>query len=324
VDEFDLIERLMAPLADHPGAQGLKDDGAVLEVSPGHRLAMTKDMMAEDVHFLAADSPDLIARKLLRTNLSDLAAMGARPIGYLVGMALDAGRDEAWLAGFVDGLRQDQSSYGISLLGGDTIANPQGRLTLSLTLFGECPEGTTLARSGANVGDLIAVSGTIGDAALGLQVIRGELVPFNASHAEALACRYRLPQPRLDLGQGLLGLAHAALDISDGLIADAKHLADASSLALILEASRVPLSAAASDLLDKNESLLATVLSGGDDYELLFSFDPANERQVRAVARRAGVDITIIGHCEAGRSVRVSGRDGETISVLDAGWRYIT
>jgi len=322
VDEFDLIDRLIAPLATAPGAQGLGNDGATIAPGPGCELVITKDMMAEDVHFLADDPPDLIARKLLRVNLSDLAAMGARPLGYLLGLSSDGRRDETWFRAFCKGLQQDQEQFDVSLLGGDTIASPKGVLTLSLTAFGEVPVGHSLSRSAVQPDDLVAVTGTIGDAALGLRAIRGELAELDESKRMFLSDRYRLPQPRTVLGPALVGLAHAALDVSDGLIADAGHLASRSRLAVNLDWTRIPLSDAGRTALNRDSGLKSVVLGGGDDYELLFTFAPANLDQVEAVAFECGVTVTVIGTCAIGAGAHVFAPDGQEIGLQEDGWRH--
>ncbi len=326
MDEFALIERLLAPLAHHPGARRLTDDGARLPPpAPGMELAVTKDMMAEGVHFLPGDPPDLVARKLLRCNLSDLAAMGARPVGYLLGLASDGRRDDAWLQGFAAGLERDQRQYRIALLGGDTIALRGGTLTLSLTAFGEASCGLALTRDGARAGDLVAVSGSIGDAALGLMARRGELTRLSEDDRESLARRYLLPQPRLALGQALPACAHAALDVSDGLFADAGQLARRSALALALRPAAFPLSAPARRALAHAPQLLAAALTGGDDYELLFTFPPRAQAAVTAAARRSATAVTVIGACREGEGIVLEGPGSEALAPAAAapgGWRH--
>ncbi|MFQ5348747.1 MAG: thiamine-phosphate kinase, partial [Rhodothalassiaceae bacterium] len=221
--EFDLIRSILAPLAEAgPPALGLADDAAILAPPPGCELVLSKDLMVAGVHFFPDDAPDLVARKLMRVNLSDLAAMGAAPLGYLLGLAFPAAIDESYARRFAHGLARDQQAFGCRLLGGDTVAGAE-RLVLSLTVLGQVPAGTALTRSGARPGDRIFVSGTIGDAALALSAMReGDVAD------PALADRFYLPTPRIALGQALRGLAHAAIDISDGLAADLGHLCRAS------------------------------------------------------------------------------------------------
>jgi len=322
VDEFDLIDRLIAPLAVADGARGLTDDGAVLTPTPGMELALTKDLLTENVHFLADDPPGDVARKLLRTNLSDLAAMGARPLGYLLGLASDGRRDDVWFRAFVDGLADDQDRYGLSLLGGDTISTASGVLTLSLTAIGEIPAGQSLARSGARPGDHLAVSGTIGDGAFGLLVRRDVLSGLSDKSRAFLVRRYRLPEPRVALGAALLGRAHAALDVSDGLVADAGHMARRSGLAIEIDQAAVPLSSAAREVIDRDPSCWPAALTGGDDYELLIAFDPGRTGELRDMAAQSGTDLTIIGRCLAGRGIRILDADGLELQIDGSGWRH--
>jgi thiamine-monophosphate kinase len=318
VDEFDLIARLLAPLSTGaPGAFGLTNDAATLAVEAGWELVVTKDMMAENVHFLSDDPPDLVARKLLRVNLSDLAAMGARPLGYLIGAGLTRSTGETWLAAFVAGLAADQETYGVSLLGGDTINVGDGPLVLSLTALGKVETGLALTRSGARAGDVLVASGTLGDAALGLKCLRGEIDAV-APIRDALADRYRLPRPRIELGRQLIGRASAALDISDGLVADAGHVAKESGLAIDIDASRLPLSTEARHVLDADPDNLASVLTGGDDYELLFTIAESG----LAAIDGGDVPLAVIGRCRPGEGVRVSDGDGRDITPVDGGWHH--
>jgi thiamine-monophosphate kinase len=262
MEEFSLIDHFLRPLALAPEALGLRDDAALLASRPGHRLVVSADMLQAGVHFFADDPPDAIAQKALRVNLSDLAAMGAEPYGYFLCLGLPEGMDETWLRAFCDGLSADQATYGITLLGGDT-TRTHGPLSLSLTVMGWVPEGQALHRMGARPGDQLCVSGTLGDAALGL------IERPSAAHA-----RYLRPLPRLSLGTALRGVATAAMDISDGLVQDAGHLASASGVGLRMEAARVPLSMAVRDAIAEGRFTLAQVLTGGDDYELLFTLPP--------------------------------------------------
>ena len=226
--EFDLIERLLRPLTrGYPGALNLTDDAALVRVPAGRELVVAKDAMVADVHFLADDPPDLVGGKLLRVNLSDLAAMGADPLGYLLVIARSPDVTDEWLQSFASGLLADQNRFGCHLLGGDTVSTP-GPLTLSLTILGTVPEGSALLRSGAKAGDDVWVSGCLGDAALGLRVLRGLAV--TEDEALALVDRYRTPRPRLALGTALRGIASAAIDVSDGLVADLGHILETSGV----------------------------------------------------------------------------------------------
>jgi thiamine-monophosphate kinase len=317
--EFGRIARFFAPLAaGAPGALGLTDDAALIDCPPGERLVVTVDAMVEGVHFLPDDPADLVARKLVRVNLSDLAAMAARPVGYFLTTALPKSRGDDWLAGFAAGLAQDQAEFGITLLGGDSVSTP-GPVSLTLTAFGRIAAGSEVRRSGAKPGDLVFVSGTIGDGALGLEAAQGTLDGIlPAAEVAYLADRYRLPRPRVTLGPLLSGLASAMMDVSDGLAGDLGHIAAASGVGGVIEAARVPLSSAAARLPGR----LATVLSGGDDYELLFTAPPDRRTAVEAAAAAAGVPVTIIGRIDAGEGVRVLDPAGAAIPLDGVGWRH--
>ena len=242
------------------------------------------DAIVSGVHFLASDPGDLVARKLLRVNLSDLAAKGARPLVYMLAAMLPAPLEYGWLQHFAQGLKADQDEFGIVLAGGDTDATP-GPLALSLSVIGAIPAGQRLLRSAAQVGDAVFVSGTIGDGALGLAAILGQLTGVSQSDAAFLADRYRLPRPRLALGRRLRGLVHATMDISDGLVGDLQHICDASRVGAIIEVSRVPLSDAARTAITNAPTWIESVIGGGDDYELLFTASPSNEDALLSSAR---------------------------------------
>ncbi|HVT50543.1 MAG TPA: thiamine-phosphate kinase [Dongiaceae bacterium] len=311
--EFDLIRRYFAPLAaGFAGAVDLEDDACTYQPPAGHDLVLTADALVEGRHYLASDPADLIARKMLRVNLSDLAAKGARAIGYLMTTALGPDIDEAWIAKFTAGLAADQKEFGISLMGGDTVATP-GPTTLSVTALGIVPQGKALRRGGAKAGDRLFVSGTIGDGALGLKVLRGELLDLAAAQRDALADRYHLPQPRMKLGAALIGGAHAAMDVSDGLVADAGHIAEASRCGVVIHADRVPLSPGAQEALAGDLDLLPLILTGGDDYELLFT---------AASSHPAWSDVTEIGEIVRGEGVRVLDRDGAEIALASRGFQH--
>jgi thiamine-monophosphate kinase len=318
--EFALIARHFGALAG-PGALELGDDAAVLDPPPGRSLVAAADAMVAGVHFLPEDPPETVGRKLLRVNLSDLAAMGAAPLGYLMTTALPAGTPDAWLAGFAAGLAEDQRRFGVTLLGGDTVSIP-GPITLSLTILGTVAPGAALRRQGARPGDELWVSGTLGDGALGLLALTGRLAPDAEGH---LARRYRLPEPRLALGTRLAGLARACMDVSDGLVQDLGHLCRAGGLAAEVEVARLPLSPAAAAALAADAALLPRVLTGGDDYELLFALDPADAPRLRDAAAEAGVPVTRIGRFLPGASgaVAVLGPDGAPLALPGAGgWSH--
>jgi thiamine-monophosphate kinase len=312
--EFALIGRHFRPLAG-PGALDLGDDAALLSPPAGRELVLSADAMVGGVHFLADDPPALVGQKLLRCNLSDLAAMGAVPLGYLLTVSAPATTPDAWFAGFAAGLAADQAAFGLSLLGGDTTSTP-GPISLSLTILGHVAPGTALRRRGARAGDALWVSGTIGDAALGLLALRGEIADADGFFAD----RYRLPQPRLALGQAVAGIAHAGLDVSDGLVQDTGHLCRGGGVSAVIEAFRVPLSAPA-----RAAGRLDLCLTGGDDYELLLAAPPAATAALTAAAAASGVPLTRIGHFAAGPA-RVEVRDarGQLLPLARPGWSHFT
>jgi thiamine-monophosphate kinase len=297
IGEFELIARYFAPLArSFEGAGGLKSDNAFLAGDARHDLVVKTDTIVSGVHFLADERPGLVAARALRVCLSDLAAGGATPYAYQLALSLTRGWTERWVAGFARGLAADQRRFGIMLCGGDTTGTP-GPTTISITAFGKVAHGKGLGRDGARAGDELWVSGTIGDAALGLLAARGEL------KSAVLEKRYRLPQPRTTLGPRLVGIASATADISDGLLADVGHIADASGLAARIERDFVPLSAAARGVLSAKPLFWSSVLGGGDDYELAIAV-PARKRAALLVASRAaGVKVTQVGAFSRGRGV---------------------
>lgn len=320
--EFELIARYFAPLAaDAPGAFGLRDDAAVIAVPAGEELVVTTDAMLDGVHFLLEDGAARIARKLLRVNLSDLAAKGARPIGYQLAIALpESLASDEWLGAFCAGLAQDQKAFGISLYGGDTVRSPD-RLMLNVTAFGAVPAGMMLRRDQALVGDHLYVTGSIGDAALGLEAKLNHRL-FSSAAMMFFDSRLHLPTPRLAFGQGLRGLAHAAMDVSDGLVQDAGHIAAASGLRAVIHADAVPLSLATRQAVADDKSLMPIVLTGGDDYELLFTAPPQVAQDVAALSRRVGLAVHHIGSFEAGSGVSVIDSGGRPLDLARGGFQH--
>lgn len=318
--EFELIGELFAPLAaDEPGALGLLDDAALIAPRAGFDLVTAVDTLVEGVHFLSSDPPFDVARKLLRVNLSDLAAMGARPRVYLLGLAVPDAIGFDWLRDFARGLASDQARFGISLAGGDTTAT-SGPACLSLTAIGEVEPGRSPLRSNAAAGEHVYVSGTVGDAALGLRELRGEDLGLSEGGREAAIARYRVPEPRLGLGMALP--ASAAIDVSDGLIADIGHICAASGLGANVEAARVPLSGAARSALGRGAVEIVDLLTGGDDYELVFTAPADRSDAVRAAAARARVPVARIGTMTEGEGVSVFDPANARIAIDRAGYRH--
>jgi thiamine-monophosphate kinase len=311
-DEFSEIERLFRPLTrGAPGALDLLDDAAVVPQKPGCDLVVTKDALVEGVHFPRGEAPDLVARKLLRVNLSDLAAKAAEPFGCLLGVAWPQGYDLRQRERFALGLAADLEGYDLHLLGGDTVVT-EGPLTVSLTAMGWVPEGRMVRRAGAKPGDKLLVSGTIGDGTLGLAAVQGAV----ADPDGFLAFRYRLPDPRLDLRTPLRAFATAAADVSDGLVADAGHIAKASGVRLVVDLDRIPLSGAAATWLEQQPDLQEALIrlgTGGDDYEVVCTM---------AADRRKPAGFTVIGEVTQGEGVAVLAA-GRSVDVGQGGWRHI-
>ena len=295
MDEFDIIRRFFVPLAGE-GAFGLKDDAALIASRPGQDLVVTTDAISECTDFLASDPAGTIAQKALRVNLSDLAAKGAEPAFYLLNLSLPHGVREDWLAAFAEGLGRDQGEFGISLLGGDTGAT-DGPLTIAVTAFGFVPQGKMIRRSGARVGDAVYVTGTVGDFGGGLAIFKRERHTLPDTDRDYLAARYRVPQPPVAFGAAdLPKIAHAAIDVSDGLIADLGHLASASGVRIVVEGEQVPLSAPLRALWG-GDALPRAVIAG-DDYQIAFTGPPGLEgpfTRIGGVEEGEGVELFIVG-----------------------------
>jgi thiamine-monophosphate kinase len=294
--EDSLISRYFRPLATDPGAFNLGDDAAVLK-AVGDDIVVTTDAIVEGVHFLPDDPPDTIARKALRVNLSDLAAKGATPAGFVLTLALRTA-DDAWLKPFARGLGEDAGLFGCPLLGGDTVSTP-GPLMISITAFGRVPAGKMIHRSGAKPGDRIVVTGTIGDAALGLDILQGgaatAALAGDAAACEVLVGRYRVPQPRHALANAVRDHAGAAMDVSDGLAGDLAKLCAASGVSAVIDALSIPLSAVAAALLARGAVGIEAIVSGGDDYEILCAIPEDRFEAFEEAAGIAGVAVTSIG-----------------------------
>jgi thiamine-monophosphate kinase len=317
--EFELIARLFAPLAAAPGALGLTDDAAVLPARPGCDTVVTVDALVEGVHFLKDDPPDTIARKALRVNLSDLAAKGAEPAGYFLALSLPAHIGTDWLEEFARGLAEDQNRFSVSLMGGDTTSTP-GPLTLAVTAVGYTPEGRMIRRAGAQPGDHVFVSGSIGDAGGGLAVLTQGAIETYPEAVRHLIDRYRLPTPRLELGRALRGIASAMLDVSDGLVADLGHIAEVSAVHVAIEAARIPRSDALRERAGDGTEAVLRAATAGDDYELAFT--AASEVAVMESAAAAGIKVSRIGAVSHGQGIALLDANGGEIAVARAGFRH--
>lgn len=269
--ETDLIRQLFLPLSEgYDGALGLSDDAALISDRPGHEIVITSDCLVAGVHFLPDTPPDAVAARSLRSNLSDLAAMGAAPHIYTMAISIPSDLDRAWIEQFTAQLGRDQRAYDIVLAGGDTVSTP-GPLNISITALGHVPVGVALRRNGAKPGDAIFVTGTIGDAALGLRVLTGELTTAHKVDRDQLVDRFHFPAARVKNGIALRAKATACADISDGLLRDLGNICTASKCSAEIEWERVPLSPAVRNSLAQNSLYQGIVLTGGDDYELVFT-----------------------------------------------------
>ena len=320
-DEDKLIARYFAPLAVHPGALGLSDDAAFIKPPAGCDLVLKTDAIIGGVHFFPDDAAQNVACKALRVNLSDLAAKGAKPLGFLLSLALPGDVGERWLTSFAEGLRSDAVLFGCPLFGGDTDRTP-GPITVSVAMFGSVPEGTMVRRAGAKSGDHIFVSGTIGDAALGLAVRKGQNWKLGERHRQHLLGRYLLPQPRNALAEAVRTHACASMDVSDGLAGDFAKLCRVSKVSAAIEAAKVPLSDAAKAVVASDPEMLATALTGGDDYEIVCTVPPHKADSFRAAAQAAKVAVTDIGVVEAGEGVTFLSANGAPLAFKHAAFSH--
>ena len=321
MDEFDLIRKYFAPLATSPGADGLRDDVAEIgTLGGGTRLIATKDAISEGVHFLASDPIDTVARKLVRVNVSDTIAKGARPDSALLALVWPISRPTDEIGVFAQALGDDLAHWGAHLVGGDTTST-EGPLTLSLTMLGRCGPRGPVRRSGAHPGEDIWVTGVIGDGWLGLQAVKGAFATLDAAARDFLVARYRVPDlPPLAIADLVAEFASSSIDVSDGLVADAAHIAETSGVGMVIRGGDVPLSDAGRGFLADPKADLCVLLTGGDDYQTLFTA-PAEHR---AAIRQSGLTLTRIGHVEAGAGVHVLGPSGEPMALGKTGWAHFS
>lgn len=335
MDEFGLIKKYFAPLAKgFSGGLNLSDDAALIDTPKGQQMVITKDAICEGIHFIGDEAPALIAKKLLRVNLSDLAAKGATAHCYFLAIMLPKNTEEKWLEEFAAGLAEDQKEFSIHLAGGDTTATKGGKY-FSLTAMGYVPEGSALLRSGAQYSDDIYVSGTLGDSALGLRCLQGELPLSPRAKAERslrsldnarddsefLIGRYFLPQPRLTLGQELRGIATSCMDISDGLMQDLGHLCSASNVGANIYQQNIPLSDAAKTLQD-TPNFWEQIVTGGDDYELLFTTPKTKANEIKDLAKKLDLPITRIGETNDSKQVYLLDGGDKEIEFTRKGYKH--
>ncbi len=331
LDEFAIIAKYFAPLSEaSTGAVGLTDDGALLaceNVVPGsqERLAVTTDTIVAGIHYFHDAPAKLVAQKLLRVNLSDLAAMGARPYAYNLSLAINDRVDHAWLGDFAAGLGVEQKNWGISLVGGDTVRTP-GPVTLTVSMFGWVEPAKRLLRSNARPGDIIYVSGTIGDAGLGLKILRGEIEAGGAADVEFLKNRYYLPAPRTKLAAAIAELAGSGIDVSDGLVADLGHICQASGIGADVKLADIPFSEPARRVIEHSnlrDDACLDLIASGDDYELLFTVPGWHGGEVEAVCAGLKIPVSPIGTISAsGGRVRILDTNGQEMKIETHGYKH--
>ena len=297
--EFELIARYFAPLAG-PGGLELRDDAALMRSAPGEDLVLTTDALVAGVHFFADDPPGVIARKALRVNLSDLAAKAARPLGFLLNLALPSDWRGEWLAAFAEGLGADALAFSCPLLGGDTVKTP-GPLTLGVTAIGSVAQGRMPRRTGVRPGDRLYVTGTVGDAAIGLKIRQGRGPDIPQADKAFLLQRYLIPEPRLKLIGAMAAHASGGMDVSDGFVGDLTKMLDVSGVSARVQIYRLPLSPAARAAIAADNDLFEVAATGGDDYELLASSPRESATAFEAAAAAAGVPLTFVGEAVEGR-----------------------
>ncbi|MBF0379827.1 MAG: thiamine-phosphate kinase [Magnetococcales bacterium] len=324
IGEFGLIQSHFAPLCSSKKdiKVGIGDDGTVLSLAPELELVVSTDTLVENIHFSSSDNPYTLAKKSLRVNLSDLAAMGATPSWYLLNIATPPTTPIAWIKEFACGLKDDGERYAITLTGGDTTSS-KGGLVITITVMGQVAKNRALLRSGAEPGDRIYLSGTIGDSALGLAYHLGKLQIDNPEDAAYLLNRHMLPEPRVDLGLQLVeaGIGCGAIDISDGLRADLQHICTASKVGAEVDFEKIPLSAAAKRQIEHyGDEVIKQIITGGEDYELLFTYGGDVEK-IATIAQRVGVAVTDIGVITAGEGVDIN-RGGEPVELGFGGWTH--
>lgn len=310
--EFDIIAKYFSPLAGKY-ALGLTDDAAVITPRPGYDMVVTKDALASGTHFFANDTAVDIARKLIRVNVSDLAAMGAKPVAYFLALVLPKNTSESWISDFTSGIQADIEEFGGSLSGGDTVTH-DGGVVASLTAIGEVKSGKAITRAGAKTGDGIFVSGTIGDSYIGLQILQKKLTARSKDEEAYFKSRYHIPQPRLELGKNLQGIATSCIDISDGLVADLSHICECSSAGAIIDIDKIPISYG----FTKTEELI----TAGDDYELLFTAPCDKEGEIRKLSEKLSLPVSKIGVVTEGSSVTVM-RGDEEVKLENKGYSHI-
>ena len=321
MNEFSFIKNLLSPLTFGNGeALGLNDDAAIIPNKEGCELVITKDAMAEGTHFFKGDDPYILAKKILRVNISDLAAKGATPYCCFLALTLPNNTDNIWLEKFSEGLKEDLSRFNCFLAGGDTTSH-NGRLVISLTTLGHIAAGKAILRSGAKENDLIYTTGTIGDSYLGLNILQGNFSYLPQKAKDFVISRYHLPQPRIEAAKELANIATSSIDISDGLIADLQHICDCSGIGAEITLDNIPFSDAAEEISEDSNFKLKAI-TGGDDYELLFTTTPNMEAKIKLISKQTKTKITKIGKITNGNTVTLLDKNKNIIPVINSGYQH--
>jgi thiamine-monophosphate kinase len=326
MDEFDIIKKYFLPLTNgRKEANFLADDCAIISIASGKELIASKDLMVEDIHFKKSAKAFNIACKLLKANLSDLAANGAKPLYYLLGFS-QKNLNEEFIQEFCRGLKKIGDEFKISLIGGDSVKTTD-KLCFSLTIFGEITKGKSLKRNNAKDGDLILVSENIGDAFLGLQILQNKISCTNETHKEYLINAHLQPKPQIQLGQKLVkeNLSKCAIDVSDGLLADLNHICQASKMDAIIDEEKIPLSDAAKFCLKNNSNIkLADLISGGEDYQLIFSANKKNQEKIIKLAKKINIKISHLGYFQKPKKMPQIKlfNENKPVKISKFGWKH--
>ncbi len=319
MSEFEIIEKYFTPLTmGHESADGLKDDAAVLKIPDKHELVVTSDSLNEGVHFLKGEAPENIARKALRVNLSDLAAMAATPLCYQLNIAFPEKPLDKWLEGFSNALYEDNREYNIFCSGGDTTSIQGDNLSVSITAMGTVPKGQAVRRSGAKAGDLIVVTGCVGSAALGLKALQNGL--GEGKYKESIE-RYFVPRPRVNCTEVIRGYVNAAADISDGLIADCMHIAKASRLGAEIDIEKINFSQEVNRAIDDGLYSIEEVITGGDDYELILAVSKGNIKSLLGELHKINLNPMVIG-CFLDSDLSLKFINTKGINISKTGWKH--
>jgi len=319
MNEFEMIQQYFLPLTmGRKEAEGLQDDAAILDIPEGYDLVISSDTLNGGTHFLKKETPAHIAHKALRVNLSDMAAMGAQPLCYQMNLAFSQFPDEEWVKGFSAALLSDNEAFGVFCSGGDTTV-AEGPLLVSITVTGLVPKGQAVKRSTAQAGDLVVLTGPIGQAAVGVKIL---LDVLEIENSEAFLEAAHKPTPRTTISDEICKYARAAVDVSDGLIADLGHVCQTSGVSATLELAKIPFTDETKALVDANVIAYEDLLTGGDDYEIAMAVAPENIDAFTAEAAAKGVGLSVVGVFKDGQGLEVVDENAEALAFKRPGWTH--